>query len=72
MKDLREKVLEISGKDLGPLEGELKMIDLGNLKNLFSSNINISNNNHADRKDKVEGPGEDLSMVTTETAKGKE
>mgnify|MGYP000333069689 CR=1 FL=1 len=59
MSTLREKVLESTGKDLGPLE-ELKLVDLGSL-----------NEDHTKKKSQDEGAGEDLNTNTMETNKGK-
>ncbi|KAJ9590169.1 hypothetical protein L9F63_016708 [Diploptera punctata] len=59
MSDLREKVLETTGKDLGPLE-EFKLVDLGSL-------ITGSNEVHSQKTSEGEGAGEDLTFTTLRT-----
>ncbi|PSN48880.1 hypothetical protein C0J52_09666 [Blattella germanica] len=63
MSELRDKVLESTGKDLGPME-ELKLVDLGSLKTLLSnSNLVSANEMYANKKRQTEGAGEDPCLL---------
>ncbi|KAJ9586819.1 hypothetical protein L9F63_019605 [Diploptera punctata] len=64
--ELRTKVLDSTGKDLGPLE-ELKLVDLGNLKKLLT-NSNLTNSKEIKKQTKsTNGDGdEDLNGNTAE------